>query len=569
MTGANRHYVLAAGGTGGHLLPAFALAAELDRRGHHVALVTDARGAQIPGKPDFLPAHVLPVGRFGKNPLGWIKGPSAVMEGRRMARRAVRQFPAERGGRLRRLSFAPRAARRDLGAASPAWCMNRTRCSGASIACSSGRVDAIATAYPDIERLKPKFLRKVHLVGNPVRHELLDLREEDYPALTEDGLIRVLVTGGSQGARVLSEVVPDGLAMLPPALRMRLQVTQQCRPEDLEAVRERYRTHDIPAELATYFEDMAARLADAHLFIGRAGASTIAELTAVGRPAILVPLPIATDDHQAANTVRNGQGGRGADDPAGAFHRQGTGQADHGAGGQSQGPRQCRLCRVELRAARCGQGPGRSGRKLRRGGDDGRDPGGRQYALAAPRKASRAGRASSRTSMRRPRGMRGVGTDIGTIHFVGIGGIGMSGIAEVMDNLGYSVQGSDIAANASVERLRARGIPVSIGHAAENVEGAAVVVTSTAVKRTNPEVAYAARKPHSGGAPRGNAGRTDAAEIHRRGGRHAWQDHHHQHGRRAARCGQRRSHRNQWRDHRTIRFERAAGRQRLDGRRGG
>ncbi len=90
--------------------------------------------------------------------------------------------------------------------------------------------------------------------------------------------------------------------MLSPALRSRLQVTQQCRAEDMEAVRARYANHDIPAELATYFEDMAATLADAHLFIGRAGASTIAELTAVGRPAILVPLPIATDDHQAANT---------------------------------------------------------------------------------------------------------------------------------------------------------------------------------------------------------------------------------------------------------------------------
>ncbi len=122
------------------------------------------------------------------------------------------------------------------------------------------------------------------------------------PPFTEDGLLRVLVTGGSQGARVLSEVVPDGLAMLPPAIRSRLQVTQQCRAEDIDTVRQRYRSHDIPAELATYFDNMSARLADTHLFIGRAGASTIAELTAVGRPAILIPLPIATDDHQAANT---------------------------------------------------------------------------------------------------------------------------------------------------------------------------------------------------------------------------------------------------------------------------
>jgi UDP-N-acetylglucosamine--N-acetylmuramyl-(pentapeptide) pyrophosphoryl-undecaprenol N-acetylglucosamine transferase len=165
----------------------------------------------------------------------------------------------------------------------------------------AGRVDAIATAYPEVFRLKEKFRDKVFLVGNPVRPEVLTLRDEPFPAFTEDGLLRVLVTGGSQGARVLSEIVPDGLAMLQPALRSRLQVIQQCRAEDLEAVRERYASHGIPAELGTYFEDMASRLADAHLFIGRAGASTIAELTAVGRPAILIPLPIATDDHQAAN----------------------------------------------------------------------------------------------------------------------------------------------------------------------------------------------------------------------------------------------------------------------------
>ena len=135
-----------------------------------------------------------------------------------------------------------------------------------------------------------------------MRADVLALRVKPCPPFAEEGLLRILVSGGRQGARILSEVVPDGLAMLPTALRSRLQVTQQCRAEDIEAVRNRYAGHDIPAELATYFEDMAERLADAHLFIGRSGASTIAELTAVGRPAILVPLPIATDDHQTANT---------------------------------------------------------------------------------------------------------------------------------------------------------------------------------------------------------------------------------------------------------------------------
>ncbi|QPC99398.1 undecaprenyldiphospho-muramoylpentapeptide beta-N-acetylglucosaminyltransferase [Qipengyuania soli] len=300
MTGATRHYVLAAGGTGGHLLPAFALATELDRRGHHVALITDARGAEIPGKPDFMPAHVLPAGRFGKNPLNWFKGVSAVMEGRRMALRLFDSFePSAVVGFGGYPSLPSILASTSAGI--PTLVHEQNAVLGRVNRLLASRVDAIATAYPEVERLAPKFLEKTHLVGNPVRSGVLSLRDDPYPAYGEDGLLRVLVTGGSQGARVLSEVVPDGLAMLPPAVRQRLQVTQQCRAEDLDKVRERYRTHGIPAELGTYFEDMAARLADAHLFIGRAGASTIAELTAVGRPAILVPLPIATDDHQAAN----------------------------------------------------------------------------------------------------------------------------------------------------------------------------------------------------------------------------------------------------------------------------
>ncbi|TIX51375.1 undecaprenyldiphospho-muramoylpentapeptide beta-N-acetylglucosaminyltransferase [Alteraurantiacibacter aquimixticola] len=300
MTSVARHYVLAAGGTGGHLTPAFALASELERRGHHVALITDDRGAAIPGKPDFLTAHVLPAGRFGKNPMRWLGGIRAVMQGRAMARRVYETFqpsavigfggypalPALLGAQADDIATVIHEQNAVLGR------VNRLL---------AGRVDAIATAYPDVERLKADHRAKTHLVGNPVRPEVLSLRDEEFPAFTADGLFRVLVTGGSQGARVLSEVVPDGLAMLPPALRSRLQVTQQCRPEDLDAVRARYASHEIPAELGTYFEDMQARLADAHLFIGRAGASTIAELTAVGRPAILVPLPIATDDHQAAN----------------------------------------------------------------------------------------------------------------------------------------------------------------------------------------------------------------------------------------------------------------------------
>lgn len=301
MSTVSRHYVLAAGGTGGHLLPAFALAVELERRGHHVALVTDDRGAKIPGKPSFLPAHVLPAGRLGKNPIALFKGLRAIWQGRAMALRLFESFDPSCV-----IGFGGYPALPALLAAQsakiPTVIHEQNAVLGRVNRFLAKRVNAIATSYRDVDRLDPKLWGKVHLVGNPVRPEVMALRGEPFPEFTEDGLFRVLVTGGSQGASVLSDIVPDGLAMLPPSLCHRLQVTQQCRPEDIEAVRARYAAHQIPAELGTYFEDMQARLAGTHLFIGRAGASTIAELTAVGRPAILVPLPIATDDHQAANT---------------------------------------------------------------------------------------------------------------------------------------------------------------------------------------------------------------------------------------------------------------------------
>ena len=165
----------------------------------------------------------------------------------------------------------------------------------------AGRVDAIATSYANVARLKDKYRGKAHLVGNPVRDAVLALRSQPYPLLEEDGIFRVLVTGGSQGASVLSQVVPDGLSLLPIAFRRRLQVTHQARIEDIDAARAKYADLSIAAELATYLPDMPEQLAWAHLVIARAGASTLAELTCAGRPAILVPLPSATDDHQTAN----------------------------------------------------------------------------------------------------------------------------------------------------------------------------------------------------------------------------------------------------------------------------
>ena len=295
-----RHFVLAAGGTGGHMIPAYALGEELIARGHHVALVTDERGARIPGVFQDGQVHVLPAGRLSGGPLGWLRAGIAIGRGRSMAARLYASFEPSAV-----IGFGGYPALPSLLAARahgvPTLIHEQNAVLGRVNRLVAKRVDAIATAFEHVELLPEGCAAKSHLVGNPVREEVLHLREQEYPTPAEDGVLRVLVTGGSQGATILSDVVPDGLAMLPEALRSRLQVTQQCRAEDIERVRASYAGHGIPADLATYLPDLPERLGWAHLVIARAGASTLAELTVAGRPAILVPLPGATDDHQTAN----------------------------------------------------------------------------------------------------------------------------------------------------------------------------------------------------------------------------------------------------------------------------
>ncbi|RYE03969.1 MAG: undecaprenyldiphospho-muramoylpentapeptide beta-N-acetylglucosaminyltransferase [Sphingomonadales bacterium] len=295
-----RSYVLAAGGTGGHMVPAAALAAELISRGHRVALVSDDRGVRFPGLFEDIETHVLPAGRMGGGPLGYLRAGAKIMAGRSMARRLYKELQPSAV-----IGFGGYPALPSLLAAFrngiPTVIHEQNAVLGRVNRFVAGKVDAIATSYEDVERLKSGWMAKTHLVGNPVREAVLNLRNRPYPMLDEDGIFRVLVTGGSQGASILSQVVPDGLALLPVHFRRRLQVTHQARVEDIELVRAKYRAHDIPADIATYLPDMPEHLAWAHIVIARAGASTIAELTAAGRPAILVPLPSATDDHQTAN----------------------------------------------------------------------------------------------------------------------------------------------------------------------------------------------------------------------------------------------------------------------------
>jgi len=282
------------------MVPAHALAAELIARGHHVALITDARGAKIPGLFDGVQTHVLPAGRLTKVPTSWLPGLRAILAGRGMAKQLYKSFePSVVVGFGGYPAFPAILGALSAGIVTVVHEQNAVL--GRVNRLVGGRVDLIATSYPDTERLKPAWKARTHLVGNPVRESVVKLGTQDYPLLDDNGIFRVLVTGGSQGATVLSRVVPEGLAMLPVALRRRLQVVQQARAEDVERVRAAYAAHDIPAEVHTYLTDLPERLAWAHLVIGRAGASTISELTAAGRPAILVPLPSAMDDHQTAN----------------------------------------------------------------------------------------------------------------------------------------------------------------------------------------------------------------------------------------------------------------------------
>jgi UDP-N-acetylglucosamine--N-acetylmuramyl-(pentapeptide) pyrophosphoryl-undecaprenol N-acetylglucosamine transferase len=299
---ATRHFLLAAGGTGGHMLPAYALAGELIARGHRVALVSDDRGLRIPGAPAELETHVLPAGRVHGGPVGWVKAALAIRKGRRQAIELIGEFdPAVVvgfGGYPSLPSLLAAGATRR-----PRVIHEQNAVLGRVNRLMAPRVDAVAVAYRNIHRFPEKQAMKRHLTGNPVREEIVAIREEGFPPLPEDGIVRLLVVGGSLGATVLSEVVPAAIAMLPPALLERLQVVQQAREADIEGVRARYAELGVAAECAPYIADLPERLRWAHLFIGRAGASTVAELACAGRPAIFVPYPHAMDDHQRWNVV--------------------------------------------------------------------------------------------------------------------------------------------------------------------------------------------------------------------------------------------------------------------------
>ena len=311
--------VLAAGGTGGHLFPAQALAAALVARGRALALVTDRRSLEFGEALGGGAVYTVRAGAVaGRGLVGRLRGLADIALGILQARRLLRRLgPTGVVGFGAYASVPALLAAAQLGL--PTVIHEQNAVLGRANRLLAPRARAIATAFAETARLRPADAARAEHTGNPVRADVAALAGTPYPTPQAGGTLSILVTGGSQGAAVMTQVVPGALSSLPGPPRRRLRVVQQCRPEDLDAARAAYRTAGIEAELATFFDDLPVRLADAQLVIARAGASTVAELTAAGRPAILVPLPSATDDHQSANARAIERAGGGWVMPQPAF----------------------------------------------------------------------------------------------------------------------------------------------------------------------------------------------------------------------------------------------------------
>jgi len=292
--------ILSAGGTGGHVFPAEALAAELLRRGYRLALATDRRGDVYGGVLDGLDTYRIsagsPAGGFANKVKGAVQLGLGFFTAQRLLLR-LRPAAVIGFGGYPSVPTLMAAARLRI----PTAIHEQNAVLGRANRLLAPRVRAIALSHAEVRFLAAGERQRSIVTGNPVRPAVVALRDLPFSMPGLGDKLRLLVTGGSQGARVFARVLPPAIAALPSAARCRLEITQQGRPEDLEAARKAYDGTGVAVELAAFFKDLPARLGRCHLVIGRAGASTVAELTTSGRPAILVPYPHATDDHQADN----------------------------------------------------------------------------------------------------------------------------------------------------------------------------------------------------------------------------------------------------------------------------
>ncbi len=299
----NKTIMLAAGGTGGHLFPAFALAEELGRRGYVVDLATDTRGDRY--GIDF-PAReihqIQSATTSSRSPVAVAQTVMTLAGGVRQAHKLLGKVqPAAVIGFGGYPSFPPivAAALRNI----PAALHEQNAVLGRANRMLARRVKAIATSFETIKLIEPNITHKVRLTGNPVRQMVIDCARREYRLPQPGEPIHLLVFGGSQGARYFSDIVPPAIANMPQQLKDRLIVVQQCREEDVERVRGAYKAAGIEAICEVFFGHLPQIIADAHLVVARGGATTIAELTVIGCPAVLVPLPHSVDNDQFENAT--------------------------------------------------------------------------------------------------------------------------------------------------------------------------------------------------------------------------------------------------------------------------
>ncbi|MBF0269467.1 MAG: undecaprenyldiphospho-muramoylpentapeptide beta-N-acetylglucosaminyltransferase [Alphaproteobacteria bacterium] len=302
--------MLTAGGTGGHVFPAEALAEELMQCGYRLALATDRRGQAYGGVLGRVETFRIRAGGIaGRGLSSKIKAVVDLGLGTIQALQLIRRMkPAVVVGFGGYASLPAMLAALLLGV--PAMLHEQNAVLGRANRVLASRVRRIATSFRHVKFIDSSD-KRIACTGMPVRPAILNESEKPYPAMDDNGRISILVMGGSQGAKALSEMVPDALARLPETLRARLKVSQQSRPESLALSRAAYMRAGIDAECESFFADIPARLAASHLVISRAGASSVAEIACIGRPALLIPYRYAIDDHQTANAQELDEAGGG------------------------------------------------------------------------------------------------------------------------------------------------------------------------------------------------------------------------------------------------------------------
>jgi UDP-N-acetylglucosamine--N-acetylmuramyl-(pentapeptide) pyrophosphoryl-undecaprenol N-acetylglucosamine transferase len=299
-----RLVLLAAGGTGGHLFPAQALAHVLLQRGVRVVLATDERVSEHVKDFPAEAIYEIPSATPSRKSLqDMARAAATLAKGVWVARGLIRQTirPACVVGFGGYPSVPPVLAASLTD--TPTVIHEQNAVIGRANRFLASRVSSIATGFPLAKGVDEAIRAKAVHVGNPVRAPVLEAAKTPYPPALRGGKMRVLIFGGSQGARVMSEIVPAGLIKLPEEQLRRLVITQQARPEDQIDVLATYAKKALRPEVKAFFADLPQRIADSHLVIGRSGASTVAELAVIGRPSILVPLPGALDQDQAANAA--------------------------------------------------------------------------------------------------------------------------------------------------------------------------------------------------------------------------------------------------------------------------